>query len=446
MINNKIKACLSTGGGKKMKKLLAAVIAAGFMALCSMGTSYAGEIDLLLQKLVDKGVLTAGEAQQVKTETKENIRKEIAQAKYDLLPEWLQKMKMKGDFRLRYANAKNKGSKDDSKGQIRVRLGIDAKINDQMKVGVGIATGDTSNPRSTNATFADTAGPAAFKSIILDYAYGSWSPTTWLTFTGGKFKNPIWQPNDLLWDTDLNPEGVNMQLDYRLNPYLGLFFNGEVFAMTYDSSGDANRTMFAVQPGIKYNWKDKINFTGAVAGYFFTNLKDTAKFTKAAVAGTGNSGTTNYIYSYNSVNPSVEIGIKDPFAGVSPFLAKYIPYAGFFGDFVYNPDPQTGNSGFDAGVKFGAEKVGEWGQWQAKVLYAKLGRDAWLDILPDSDRYSGKTNMKSIEAIFEYGLSKNSSLVLDYYWAEALTKVSSGAGAGTFAPQQVLQIDWNLKW
>ncbi|MDD5567699.1 MAG: putative porin [Candidatus Omnitrophica bacterium] len=420
-----------------MKKFLV-LAAAGFAVLCLIGSSSAGEIDLLLQKLVDKGVLTAGEAQQVKTETKEDIRKEIAQAKYDLLPEWLQRVKMKGDFRLRYANTKQKATKDDSKGQIRVRLGVDTKINDQMKVGVGLATGSTSNPRSTNATFADSNGPASFKSIILDYAYGSYSPTTWLTLTGGKFKNPIWQPNDLLWDTDLNPEGVNMQLDYRLNPYLGLFLNAEIFALTQDSSSSSGRTMWVVQPGVKYNWKDKVDFKAAVATYLFTNLKGKGAFTNEYRTNSVVGG--QYQYNYNSFNPSVEIGIKDPFAGV-PLLSKYVPYAGIFGDFIYNPDPQTGKSGFDAGLKFGQEKVGDWGQWQAKVLFAKLGRDAWLDILPDSDRYNGKTNMKSAEGIFEYGLNKNSSLVVDYYWAESLTKTN-----GNFAPQQVIQIDWNLKW
>jgi len=420
-----------------MKKLLAVLVAAGFTVLCLAVSSYAGEIDLLLQKLVDKGILTAGEAQQVKTETKEGIRKEIAQAKYELLPEWLQRVKMKGDFRLRYAYAKNKGSSDDSKGQVRVRLGVDTKINDQMKVGVGIATGSTTNPRSTNATFADSNYPASFKSIILDYAYASYSPTTWLTLTGGKFKNPIWQPTDLLWDGDLNPEGVNVQLDYRLNPYLGLFLNGEIFALTYDSSGDANRTMFVIQPGVKYNWHDKIDFKAAVANYFFTNLKGTATY---ALRTTNSVSGSNYKYNYNSVNPSVEIGFKDPFAGV-PLLAKYVPYAGIFGDFIYNPDPDTGKSGFDAGFKFGQEKVGDWGQWQAKVLFAKLGRDAWLDIFPDSDRYGGKTNMKSVEGILEYGLGKNSSLVLDYYWAESLTRTGE-----SFMPQHVLQVDWNLKW
>ena len=58
-----------------MKKFLTAFVLGGFISLnLGMCFSYACEIDLLLQKLVDKGVLTAGEAQQIGTETKEQVK------------------------------------------------------------------------------------------------------------------------------------------------------------------------------------------------------------------------------------------------------------------------------------------------------------------------------------------------------------------------------------
>lgn len=422
------------------KPVTLALLAAFIAALAGWRPAYAGEIDLLLQKLVDKGILTAGEAQEIRTETREEMRKEIAQAKSDTLPEWLQKVKMKGDFRLRYQNKKQKGtSNEDNIARIRLRAGVEAKVNDQIKAAFGLATGSTSDPRSTNVTLGGDSGvPASFKNIIVDYAYGQWSPTTWLTATGGKFKNPIWQPSDLLWDGDLNPEGANVQFDYRLNPYVGLFTNAEIFMMNYDSNKGSDTVMWAIQPGIKYDFADRFNLKAAVAGYFFTNLKGKAKFTKRS---TNSINSANeYIYNYNSVNPSLELKIKDPVA-VFPLLAKYLPYACLFSDFVYNPEPDTGKGGWDIGVKFGQEKVADWGQWQAKVLFAKLGRDAFLDIFPDSDRYSGQTNMKSLEAELQYGLGKNTFLGIDYYWGENLTK-----GSNNYAPQQLLQVDWNLKW
>ena len=43
--------------------------------------------------------------------------------------------------------------------------------------------------------------------VALDYAYAQYSPFAWATVFGGKFKNPLWEPGDLIWDTDINPAG-----------------------------------------------------------------------------------------------------------------------------------------------------------------------------------------------------------------------------------------------
>ena len=49
-------------------------------------------------------------------------------------------------------------------------------------------------------------------------------------------------------------------------------------------------------------------------------------------------------------------------------------------------------------------------------MYAELGKDAWLDALPDSDRYDpGRTDIKSHEVVLKYALKKNIILGLDYY-------------------------------
>jgi hypothetical protein len=49
--------------------------------------------------------------------------------------------------------------------------------------------------------------------------------------------------------------------------------------------------------------------------------------------------------------------------------------------------------------------------------------------------------MDSYEAVFEYGLGKNSTLALDYDYGRQLTKTGT-----SYLPAHVLQIDWNLKF
>ncbi len=92
-----------------------------------------------------------------------------------------------------------------------------------------------------------------------------------------------------------------------------------------------------------------------------------------------------------------------------------------------------------AGVKFGAEKLAKWGDWQGQYNYAMLEKDAILDILPDSDRFGGKTGMRAHEMILNFGLSKNTFLGLDYYYA---WKIASSHKT----PAHTLQVDWNIKF
>jgi polyhydroxyalkanoate synthesis regulator phasin len=424
-----------------LRKLVAMLVVGCTVLGMFAGIAAAGEIDLLVQKLVDKGILTAGEAQEVITETKEEIKKENSKGTNESIPGWIQTVKLKGDFRLRYELDQNKGSHNDNRERIRMRMGVEAKPNDQMKVAVGFATGKLSDPRSTNVTLGqNSAGknnPDSFKDILLDYAYAQYTPLSWLTLTGGKIKDPLWQPNDLLWDTDINPDGVAAQMTYPVSPNLNVFANNMLFILTEDRlAKDAQPYMVGIQPGFEYAITEGLSLKGALAYYHFNGVKGRSKFDNES---TNSVDAGNlYKYNYHSINPSLELGIKEPLGGL-------VPYFSVFGDYVQNLSlPSSaggGKSGYDYGIKFGSEKVSGWGQWQTKLSYDTLAKDAWLDILPDSDRYSGKTGMNSYEAILEYGLGKNTSLGLDYYWAESRMKTN-----GTTSPAQVLQVDWMLKF
>ena len=149
-------------------------------ALCiGISSSYAGEIDILLQKLVEKGVLTAGEARQIGAETKEQVKADIAEGKFSSLPAWVQNTKLKGDFRMRYQQDKKRNTAtENEKSRFRIRLGTESKVNDQTKVYFGLASGSSSDPRSTNQALQDSF---AKKSLYIDYAYASYTPVAWAT-------------------------------------------------------------------------------------------------------------------------------------------------------------------------------------------------------------------------------------------------------------------------
>jgi hypothetical protein len=423
-----------------MKKLFIAALL-GIFCLMSAGiqASYAGEIDLLLEKLVDKGVLTGAEAQQIKIETQEKVKKELATGKSASLPAWVQNIKLKGDLRLRFQTKHDKTTgdvtKDTNIGRIRMRLGLEAKINEKLKAGIGIATG-SGDPRSTNISFG---GYNSKKTLVLDYGYAKYSPFSWLNLVGGKMLlgDTLWEPTDLIWDGDITPEGAILQFNKKLGSKAGLFLNTGALIVDTDTSSDHDTPMaYIIQPGATYKLNDSMSLKGAVSLQSFSNVKNHTSSSYSGASNTGNTtaGSSSYTYNYQMINPALEISIKEPFKAIG----LNVESLKLLGEYVNNLDVSDGASGFSCGFKLGNSKVEKWGDWQVKYIYAMLGRDAVLDVLPDSDRYSGKTGVRSHEVELQYGLGKNTFLGVDVY--------RSWRTFGAKAPETLVQIDWNMKF
>ncbi|MFA6217818.1 MAG: putative porin [Candidatus Omnitrophota bacterium] len=423
-----------------MRKFVVAVLLLGFIVVgTGVRTSCAGEIDLLLQKLVEKGVLTAGEAQQIGTETKEQIKAEIAAGQYSSLPAWVQNTKLKGDFRLRYQMEHTSGSTSRTYRQrerIRLRLGVESKANEKLLVGIGLATGlndgSADAARSTNATLENGFSK---KIISLDYAYAQYMPNSWMTLIGGKFKNPLWEPGDLIWDTDINPEGGVIQLSRKLNSRVEGFLNAGVLVLDELSTSNHDPMLNVVQSGVKIGLSDTVSLKTALSFYNAAKVKGQKL---DGTAGTNrNNGTASgnqLLDGYTTLTPAAEITVKDPLKS----LGIELPMLGVFGEYVNNPQAKDNGNGYMVGCKFGAEKVSKWGDWQFAYNFAQLQQNAVLDILPDSDRVGGKTGVRAHEGILQFGLGKNTALNIDYYYGWNMASKHAGA--------HVAQVDWNVKF
>src|ERR1700730_5924433 len=105
-------------------------------------------------------------------------------------------------------------SQDRFRARIRLRFNAEAQLNDQLKGGFSIASGDLNNPISTNQT---TNQYATRKPLAIDRAYATYNPSWFrpLTLTGGKFAYP-WFNTELVWDKDLNPEGAGETLAFNV--------------------------------------------------------------------------------------------------------------------------------------------------------------------------------------------------------------------------------------
>jgi hypothetical protein len=420
-----------------MRKLLPLFV---FLGMClAAGRSYAGEVDILLKKLVEKAVWSAGEAQQVKIETQEQVKKELATGKSASVPAWAQNIKIKGDARIRYQYKHEKAahnySKDTQIGRVRMRLGLEGRVNDQLMAGVGLATG-SGDPRSTNISFG---GYDTKKTMVLDYAYGKYSPLNGLNIIGGKMllNDALWTPTDLVWDSDITPEGGVIQINKDLGSKTSVFMNSGVLIVDADTSSDADApTAYLFQPGITHKFNDDFSLKGAVSFQAFHNVKSHVRssYSSASNSASTTSGSTMYLYDYQMLNPAVEFKIKEPFQA----LELNVETLKLLGEYVNNLDVSDKGSGFCLGFKLGQDKVAKWGDWQFKYLYAMLAKDAVLDVLPDSDRYGGKTSIRSHEGELTLGLGKNTSIGVDVY--------RSWRTLSARAPETLVQVDWNMKF
>lgn len=440
-----------------MKRFFIIVGLTGFLITAGARFSFAGEIDILLNKLVEKGILTDDEARQIRVETKEAVKKEITQAKSETLPMWIQTMKLKGDLRIRYQMDRTDQPAETfnyrHRGRFRFRLGIESKINSKVLVAAGLATGITTAgqrdaARSTNQTFQDAFSK---KPIALDYAYGQYMPFNWATITAGKMKNPLWEPTNLLWDTDINPEGGAFQFNKRvLADNLEFFANTGVLVIDEGTADSRDPMLYVVQTGAKYNLLDSVSLKGAFSYYNFSNVKhryieggsyDSNAATVNAMA-YGNSrenigATARLRYGYATLTPAAEVTVKKPFHLLGLKFIN-VPQISFFGEYVQNPLVSRDNTGYIGGLRFGSEKIEDFGNWQFMYNFAMLGRDSIPDFLPDLDRYEGSTGIRSHNGNFQFGLGKNTYLAATYYqsWREVHPRVR----------EHLVQVDWNMKF
>lgn len=194
----------------------------GFWMLALLGSAligplpaWAGEnemMDILVHKLVQKGVLTREDARQIRKELAEGsarmakARQAQAQdsAKKMAGGRWFETVKWKGDPRLRHETQKREPAADRNRERFRLRFWFTAKPVEPLRIGVRLATGTSGGPVSTNQSFDATFDK---KSVFIDQAYAQYSPWDWLSLIGGKMDNPL-ETTDIVWDGDVTPEGL----------------------------------------------------------------------------------------------------------------------------------------------------------------------------------------------------------------------------------------------
>ena len=333
---------------------------------------------------------------------------------------WTDTFSMKGDLRYRYVSTDKEGSEERTRHRIRARLGVSAEVVEDVKVHVQFATGG-SDPTSTNQDLAESFSA---KSINLDQAYVEWKAAESLKFFAGKSKNPFLMPggSELVWDGDLNPEGLAVMFESVADTQ---FYLTAAYLIVDERKTDEDDGYLAAgQLGFKIPIGEmKLNLGG---GYYqYINQEGYAPY------GAGSKGNSldvdgNYPMDFSMAEAYMVVGAK---MGDVPFE--------IFGHYVVNTEAEEDDTGYLAGVSLG--KVKDAMTWQLKYNYRRLEADAVLGAFCHSDFIGGGTNGKGHNVSFALGLAKNVSTAISYFMNDIGLE-------GSTTDYKDLQLDLNFKF
>ena len=280
------------------------------------------------------------------------------------VPGWLENFKLFGDLRLRYHGDCFAGwRKDRNRARFRLRIGLKKTwLDQQMEIGVRLASGSSDDPTSTNQSFDNSFSE---KSFWIDRAYAKYMPK-WLkglTVIGGKFPAPMVH-TDMVWDPDVNMEGFWAQYKHDVDG-IQPFVNAGYFIFEESSRGH-DGIMAAYQAGLIWKIVKDLKLTVAGTYYDWDHYETQWRYAHG-----------NHVVNGRMAAQAFEVV---NLTGKLSFKLLGLPMGAQF-DWARNcadEDPTRGWDGQDsacaAGFKVGTSK--KKGDWSAGYKYAHIQANA----------------------------------------------------------------------
>jgi len=405
----------------------------------------ASQVDILIEKLVENGMLTRLDAETVRTEI-ETAEKISYIEHRDQTNPWLEGLTQKGDIRLRTEGFSydESNKKDRHRQRVRLRWGVEKKFNEEWKAGFRISTGPSDEAVSTNQSLDDEFG---FKNLWVNRAYGIYTPTArvqemlpgvkHVEIGAGKVANPYskWGTS-IVWDGDVEPEGIYEAVDFHL---ADLDNDGSLTLKTLlgqwvleeqSTKKDVDMQSFGIGAKAKFDKKGK---TYLWANYVFYNWEDydkvltagagatTATGFDASALGTDPAGNSRFIDGFNIHSIYAEYGmpVDTVVFGNQPFK--------IFGHWLQN-DADNINSAvlsmpaedkaWSAGIQL--SKAKKKGTWQAKWQYFWIEANSTVGNFSESDLGSGGTNNAGHLLQYKYQITDKIQLAWSNWFAEPI--------------------------
>ncbi len=428
-----------------MPKLSHALLAlAGGFALTS-ATVVAQDSAPLIDLLVKKGLINDQEAEEVRADlTKENAGTSAGKL---ALGSHLTEFKLGGDIRLRHqydaTTAQGTGSSQSrNRERFRFRLNGDFQLRQGWSAGFALETASAAD--SGNQTFENANDDY---SVYLARAYVAWKPNAQWSFIGGKFANPL-QTTDLVWDGDINPQGLSETYSFDLASGSLQLRAAQLVMDDNDErkgSGPSFRDSFLFVQQLVYSTKLGSGVGVTIApGYMFYN--------NASVSGAANE--TAYAGRTKGLSLATFTGsIKFPNVGREGHSLS------LYWDGTYNFDADTrahevyglsdaysdGATSWLLGIGYAKGSGKEQGDWSVKLDYRRIGIGSLDPNLSDSDFGFGNLNQRGFKLSTSYNIASFASLGVTYFYTHDIQGGLKHAVAG-LDKSNILQVDLVTKF
>ena len=442
-------------------------------------------------------------AQEVKPEVVASVVDEARAQRWGVpgaLPEWLSRVRLLGDVRVRYQNDRFPSgniadyyydfnsinaaggllkaglneflntTEKQNRMRVRARLGAEAQFGDNFTAGVRLATGNIQDPSSESQTLGNNGGrySAGFDEFFIRWALKQEDGLQWLATTGGRFANPFFSPTELVYARDFTFEGLTSSLRWGFGDDGGLdqsqlFMTiGAYPLQVVPLATQDNKYLVAGQLGALLRWGQSDQSLRLAAAYYdFLHLEGIRNppdltfynFSAPAFIRYGNSV---FPISNSTTDPTINVfGLATRFRLADVALRYDLPLGRYsFGasaegvrNIGYNAQEileRTGGTlakrvnGNVEELSFGYPTVTAAGHWRALVGYRYVQSDAVIDSFTDADFHGGGTNTRGWFVSASVGLAPSTWVQLRY--------LSSDVIDGPQFSLDTLQLDVNAQF
>ncbi len=316
---------------------------------------------------------------------------------------WADSIKVSGDARFRYQDTAEEGKEDRERWRFRGRIGLDAKVNDQVKANIRLVT-NSGDPVSDNQTMDNAFDD---KNAAFDRVFFTYSPVEMLGIRFGKMSQPWIVVDDLVMSGDVNPEGmaVNAKLPAGI---IELLAHAGAYVID-ERSADDESMLYSGQVAAKANFGKKDFVMAGATVYAFDNIegmglqfdatKGFGNSTTKKVSTTDGVETTTLLYAtgYTVVEGFVQASID---VGVPLTLGA---------QYMVNTDADENDVGYlgMAAVKLPAG-------FSVGYQYRYLEKDSTLGVFAESTDFGNGTDVEGHIPYVSYDIAKNFNIKAQY--------------------------------